>query len=67
LVGEWKYNEAVVPLPNWKSIPVDMKWWNKWSFVINIWKLYWTDEETARKFANDIVWQFQRQFMFESY
>lgn len=36
LVGEGKYNEAVVPLPNGRSIPVDMKGTSGTNVTINI-------------------------------
>lgn len=41
--------------------------WGGWIVNITISNLYWTDKETAIKFANDMVWQFKRQFSFESF
>lgn len=67
LVWEWKYNEAIVPLPNWRSIPVEMRWWGGGWVIINIWSLYWTDRETADKFWNMIVQKFKGQYLFEQF
>ena len=67
LIWEGQYNEAVVPLPNGRSIPVQMSWGGNGWVTINIGNLYGTDKETAVKFANDIVSQFKGQFMFESF
>lgn len=65
LIGEAWMSEAVVPLPWWRSIPVDMKWW-RW-ITINIGSLYGTDRQTALAFANTMVSEFKRQFMFEQF
>jgi len=65
MIWEGGMNEAVVPLPDGRRIPVDMRW--QQGVTINIGNLYGTDRETALNFANEMVGQFRRQFMIEAF
>lgn len=42
---------------------------SNWGVVYNVTieKLYWTDKQTAKNFVNDVVGEFQRQYLLESY
>ena len=67
LIWEGMYNEAVVPLPNGQSIPVEMRGGGNGWINITIWNLFGTDKSTAIAFANEIIAQFKGQSLFPSF
>lgn len=70
LVWEWRYNEAIVPLPDGRSIPVEMRGWqggNSPIFNFNIWVVQGIDENTVMDILDRGTREFKTQFSFENF